>query len=464
MKLQELFKKLPIDEKYNFDINKITTNTNEAEDGSLFIAIKGTAVDTHNRKYIDEAYKNGARAFVTEEEVRIPKDAVQFVVSDTRKTVGLIASTFYGHPSQSLKIIGITGTKGKTSCTFILKGMLEKLGKKCGIIGTSGAFFDNEHIELKNTTPDPITLQKLLRRALDMGLEYILMEVSSQAMKQWRVMGTKFLITAFTNISPDHIGPTEHKDFEEYMSWKRKFLMLSRKVIMNSDDEHFTEMTTPMKNTIVTVGESGKDFTMTNVSEHAFDLNGRTIETNLMGKYNMRNLALSIATLNEVGFRMDDLVNTTSNIFIPGRMEIIEKNERKFVIDYAHNKLSLLNLLSEIKSWKPGRIIVVVGTVGERTFERRHEIPEAINQYAHEAIFTADNPNHEDPEKIANEMASHSLIPTKVIADRKTAIETAFRDSNPGDVIVVAGKGDETHQLINGERIHYSDREIIEKL
>ena len=136
---------------------------------------------------------------------------------------------------------------------------------------------------------------------------------------------------------------------------------------------------------------------------------------------------------------MDDLVNTTSNIFIPGRMEIIEKNERKFVIDYAHNKLSLLNLLSEIKSWKPGRIIVVVGTVGERTFERRHEIPEAINQYAHEAIFTADNPNHEDPKKIANEMASHSLIPTKVIADRKTAIETAFRDSTPGDVIVVAG-------------------------
>lgn len=464
MKLQELFKKLPIDENYNFEIDNICTNTKEANEKSLFIALKGTKIDTHDEKYIKEAYNNGCHAFVTEKEVEIPNDAVQFVVENSRKTLGLIASTFYGHPSKDLKIIGVTGTKGKTSITFILKEMLESMGKKCGVIGTSGAYIGDEHIELNNTTPDPITLQQILKKAADQKIEYIAMEVSSQAMKQWRVMGSRFLVTIFTNISEDHIGPLEHKDFDEYMSWKRKFLMLAKKVIMNSDDEHFKEMTAPMKNRIVTVGTSGKDFTISDIEVSSFKLNGREIKTNLHGKYNMYNLALAISTLNEIGYRMDEIVKHTDNIFIPGRMEVIEKNDRKFVIDYAHNKLSVKSLLEEIKSWNPNRLIVVVGTVGGRTFERRHEIPEAVNKYADHVIFSSDNPDFEDPQKICEEMKKNSTIETEIIVDRKEAIKKAFEISKAGDIIVVSGKGDETHQLIEGKKVPYSDKEVINNL
>lgn len=464
MKLQELFKKLPIDENYNFEINNICTNTKEANDKSLFVALVGTKVDTHDKEFIDEAYNNGCRAFITQKEVNIPEDAVQFVVENSRKTLGLIASTFYGHPSKDLKIIGVTGTKGKTSITFILKEMLESMGKKCGVIGTSGAYIGGEHIELNNTTPDPITLQKILRKAADVKTEYIAMEVSSQAMKQWRVMGTRFLVTIFTNISEDHIGPLEHKDFNEYMSWKRKFLMLAKKVIMNSDDEHFGEMIAPMKNRIVTVGNNAKDFDLSDISVSSFKLNGREIKTNLHGKYNMYNLALAISTLNEIGYRMDEIIKHTDNIFIPGRMEVINKNDRKFVIDYAHNKLSVKSLLEEIKSWNPNRLIVVVGTVGGRTFERRHEIPEAVNEYADLVIYTSDNPDFEDPKKICEEMKKHSTIETEIIVDRADAIKRAYELSKAGDIIVVSGKGDETHQLIEGKKVHYSDKEEINKL
>lgn len=464
MKLQELFKKLPIDENYNFEIDNICTNTKKADDKSLFVALVGTKTDTHDEKFINEAYENGCRAFVTQKEVKIPSDAVQFVVENSRKTLGLIASTFYGHPSKDLKIIGVTGTKGKTSITFILKEMLESMGKKCAVIGTSGAHIKDEHIELNNTTPDPITLQQILKKAVDEKIEYIAMEVSSQAMKQWRVMGARFLVTIFTNISEDHIGPLEHKDFDEYMSWKRRFLMLAKKVIMNSDDEHFEEMKAPMKNKIVTVGKNSNDFKISDISLSSFKLNGREINTNLHGKYNMYNLALAISTLNEIGYRMDEIVKHTDNIFIPGRMEVVKKNDRKFVIDYAHNKLSVKSLLEEIKSWSPNKLIVVVGTVGGRTFERRHEIPEAVNDYADYVIFTSDNPDFEDPQKICEEMKKNSTIETEIVVDRADAIKRAYEISNPGDIIVVSGKGDETHQLIEGKKIPYSDKEEINKL
>ncbi|MFR1324225.1 MAG: Mur ligase family protein, partial [Ezakiella massiliensis] len=216
MHLSKIFNRLNIDENYDFDIKKIETNTKNCDNHTLFVAIKGTRVDTHEEKYLMEAYNNGARAFIVEREVAMPKDAVVFVVENSRKTLGLVSSTFFGHPSKTLRVIGVTGTKGKTSVAFIIKEIIEKYGFKCGIVGTRGIFYGDKHIKTNNTTPDPFTLQKAMREAVDAGVQYMVIEVSSQAMKQSRVFGTRFMANIFTNLSPDHIGPLEHENFEEY--------------------------------------------------------------------------------------------------------------------------------------------------------------------------------------------------------------------------------------------------------
>ncbi|MFR1323909.1 MAG: glutamate ligase domain-containing protein, partial [Ezakiella massiliensis] len=207
---------------------------------------------------------------------------------------------------------------------------------------------------------------------------------------------------------------------------------------------------------------SEADFVITNESEDGFDLNGKHIATNLHGSYNRMNLALALATLNEIGFSFDKLITLADDLKIPGRMEVLDYDGRKVVIDYAHNKLSIESLLAEIKSWNPNRILIAVGSVGGRTYERRHEIPEAANKYADEIYITSDNPDFEDPEKILDEMAKYSTIKTHTIADRRTAVETMLADSKPGDVIVIAGKGDEDFQLIEGEKVPYSDRKTVE--
>lgn len=461
MKLSELFSKLKIDERYDFEINKIETNTKTTDEHSLFVALKGTNVDTHEQKYIDEAYANGTRAFILEHEVDLPEDSVSFVVDNSRKTWGLVCSSFFKHPSKDLRVIGITGTKGKTSVSFIMRDLIEKYGFKCGVIGTSGIFYDGKHFETKNTTPDPYTLQKHLRQALDSGVKYMIIEVSSQAMKHSRVFGTRFMLSVFTNLSPDHIGPMEHENLEEYKKYKRHFMLLGKKAILNNDDENYSYMIEKMKAPHISVGRKEADFLISNETEYEFDLNKHHIKTNLHGSFNKTNLALALASLNEIGFSMDKLKTLTEDLHIPGRMEVIEWEDRKIVIDYAHNKLSLESLLPEINTWKHDRIMLCVGSVGERTYERRHEIPEVANEYVDKIFLTSDNPDHEDPQKIIDEMAEHSKIETEKIVDRKIAITKILDESKPGDIIVISGKGDEEYQIINGEKIHHSDKKIV---
>lgn len=461
MRLSELFSKLNIDERFDFEINRIETNTKNADDKCLFVAIKGTHVDTHEQKYIDEAYQRGTRAFILEHEVNLPEDSVSFIVEDTRKTLGLVSSGFFKHPSKDLRVIGVTGTKGKTSVSFIMKELIEKYGYSCGVIGTSGIFYNGKHFETKNTTPDPFTLQKHLRQAYSEGVKYMIIEVSSQAMKQFRVFGTRFMLSIFTNLSPDHIGPTEHADFDEYRKCKRNFMLLAKKAILNKDDENYGYMIEKMKSPYVSVGHKDADFLIENETEYEFDLNNHHIKTNLHGSFNKMNLSLALASLNEIGFAMGKLETLTDNLKIPGRMEVIDWADRKIVIDYAHNKLSLESLLSEIKNWKHNRILLAVGSVGGRTLERRHEIPEVANKYVDRVYFTADNPDFEDPNRIIDEMVLHSKIDTKKITDRATAIKEMLDSSEAGDIIIISGKGDEEHQLINGEKVPYSDKKVV---
>ncbi len=462
MLLSEIFSKLNIDKAYDFEIDNIATNSKLSNNKSLFVAINGTTVNSHDEKYLMEAYNNGTRAFILEEDVDfLPKNCVSFIVDSSRKTLGLVASRFYDHPSKKLRIIGVTGTKGKTSVSFIIKELIEKYGHSCGVVGTSGAYYGDKHIDTNNTTPDPVTLQSILKDALDSGMEYMVLEVSSQAMKQFRVMGTNFMIAIFTNISPDHIGPFEHADFEEYRHWKRNFLRLGKKVIINKDDENAQYMIESIKKPVITVGRKDADFTIADEDEHGFSFFGKRINTNLHGSFNRMNLALSIAALNEIGFSLNDLIKSTDDITIPGRMEVIEYDNRKIIIDYAHNKLSLESILKELNSWKHNKIKLLIGSVGERTFERRHEIVEVANEFVDEIYLTSDNPNHEDPNKIIYEMAMHSKITTHKISDRALAVKNMIENSSDGDILLIAGKGDERYQLINGEHVHYSDKEEV---
>ncbi|MDO5716422.1 MAG: UDP-N-acetylmuramoyl-L-alanyl-D-glutamate--2,6-diaminopimelate ligase [Tissierellia bacterium] len=461
MKLQDLFTKLQIDPAFNYEVTSVETDSRKVGPTSIFVAIRGSHVDSHDQVYLEEAYEKGCRVFILEEEKTLPEDAVIFVVANTRKTLGLVASSLYGHPTKQLKIIGVTGTKGKTSTSFILKQLLEGCGMKTLLIGTSGIFMGKNHFESSNTTPDPLVIQKLLREAADGGVQYVIMEVSSQAMKQFRVFGCRFMASVFTNLSEDHIGPMEHENFQEYMQCKKHFLMLGKKVIANKDDPYFEEITSDLKKPILTVGHGDADFLVRDGED--FFLNQYPIETNLKGSFNRMNLSLALATLNEIGFSMERLLPHTKNLHIPGRLETYTWNNRTFVIDYAHNKMSLSSLLQEIETWNPKAIRLVVGSVGDRTFERRKEIPEAAAPYVDALYLTSDNPGMEDPQKILDEMKSHSTVePTYTIVDRREAILKMAKESEEGEVLVISGKGDETYQLIGKERVPYSDASVVQ--
>ncbi|WP_025728251.1 UDP-N-acetylmuramoyl-L-alanyl-D-glutamate--2,6-diaminopimelate ligase [Atopobacter phocae] len=461
MNVTELFPNMTIPSSTDYPIQHITTNTKDVKENTLFIAIKGARINTHDEHYLKEAYEKGARVFVLEEVRDLPADALPIIVPNTREMVGLIASHFYGNPSHSLKVIGVTGTKGKTSVTYILKGLLEGLNKKVGVIGTNGAVINGEQIDLDNTTPDPITLQRLFRQAVDAQVEFIAMEVSSQAMKQWRVNGTHFNAALFTNLSQDHIGPTEHATFEEYRDAKKALLYLADHVIINRDDEHFDYLTHDLDQPVISIGTHDANYVITPKENQSFMLNKATIQTNLYGGFNQVNLSLAIAALYELGFSVDEQRQHTQQLAIPGRMEVIHKNERTFLIDYAHNELSLTSLFNELKSWNKNRTILVIGSVGNRTYERRKEIPSIANQFVDEIVLTSDDPYYEPPMDIIEEMASYSTIPTKKIENRAEAIRAAYIDSEPGDLIIVAGKGAETFQKVKGEHVPHNDKETV---
>lgn len=466
MKLSELFSRINIEEKYDFNIEKISTNSKDTDENTFFVAIRGTFIDSHEEKYLMEAYNNGCRAFMVDRSVNLPDDAAIFEVQDTRKTLGLVASSFYQNPTKNVKVIGITGTKGKTSVSYIMKHLIEKYGYKAGVIGTSGADFGEYKEKLANTTPDAITLQRLFKKAVDLNLKYVILEVSSQAMKQFRVFGTRFLANVFTNISKDHIGPTEHKDFEEYFKWKKNILLLSKKVIGNNDDPSFDIMKESIKSPKINVGhKTTDDFVISDEQifedKTIFKLNNKEIHTNLMGSFNIMNLSLALATLNEVGFSLNTLITLTDNINIPGRMDVINKNNRKIIIDYAHNALSLQSILEEISKWPHNNLRILFGSVGGRTKERRKELPEVAKKLTHHIYLTSDNPDYEDPNLIIEEMASFLEFEVYKNPDRKLAIQKMIKDSSDNDILLITGKGDEEFQLINGIKEPYNDKKTV---
>lgn len=478
MKLSEILKGTKINNtlKNDFEIKDIVYDSRRADEGVLFVCLSGLNVDGHD--FAKSAYENGARVFLCEREVDLPDDAQIIIVENTRISLGEISAEFFNHPADSLKLIGITGTKGKTTCAHLVQKILNSAGIPAGIIGTVGAEFDGIKMPTQNTTPESYELQKIMRIMLDQGCEAIAIEISSLGIKQHRVDCINFAAGIFTNLSPDHIGPLEHDSFEEYAYWKSVLFEKCETAVMNFDDEAYSIMSKNCKCKIISYGLNANfDISAQNVlpvREHnqmgiAFDCNafGEKLKINspLPGAFNVYNILAALGAVKAIGGSIKNAAKAVETAKVRGRAEIVDIDaDFDVIIDYAHNGLSLKSIIETLYAYKNGRIICLFGSVGGRTKERRREMGIIAGSMCDLCIITSDNPDFEDPSNIIDDIAAAvEEVNGKYIKepDRKKAIEKALNMAKKGDILLLAGKGHEEYQLINGIRESFSELRCI---
>lgn len=450
-------------------IDDIVYNSKYAQKGTLFVALRGALSDGH--KYIKDAYEKGVRIFVVEDDsmAHAYGDAAFIKVNDTRKALAIISRNFFNKPDEDITMIAITGTKGKTTTANIIYEALKKMGAKPGIIGTNGVFYADKEEAVDNTTPESYEVYRILNNMREEKITHCVLEASSIGLKMKRLYGINFDIGVFTNISHDHIGGIEHPDFDDYFHSKMLLKDISKKFIYNKDDEKLRET---IKNGINFSINEESDYKAENIVisddifkiQSDFDIKGKVFEVKSISYYDIYNYLAAISVLKEVGYEWNEIIAAVKNISIRGRFEEVNVNDRLYIIDYAHNYISLKSILETLKHFKKNKIITVFGSVGGRSEKRREELAEVSDELADISIVTSDNPNFEDPEKICNEIASFIKGVHYTEPDREKAIKLSYEISEVGDIIVVAGKGHETYQLIKGEKVHYSDKECILKL
>lgn len=450
-------------------IDDIVYNSKYAQKGTLFVALRGALSDGH--KYIKDAYEKGVRVFVVEDDsmAHAYVDATFIKVNDTRKALAIISRNFFNKPDEDITMIAITGTKGKTTTANIIYEALKKMGAKPGIIGTNGVFYADKEEAVDNTTPESYEVYRILNNMREEKITHCVLEASSIGLKMKRLYGINFDIGVFTNISHDHIGGIEHPDFDDYFSSKMLLKDISKKFIYNKDVEKLRET---IKNAITFSINEKSDYKAENIFisddifkiQSDFDIKGKVFEVKSISKYDIYNYLAAISVLKEIGYDWSEIIDAVKNISIRGRFEEINVNDRLYIIDYAHNYISLKSILETLKHFKKNKIITVFGSVGGRSEKRREELAEVSDELADISIVTSDNPNFEDPAKICNEIASFIKGIHYTEPDREKAIKLSYELSQIGDIIVVAGKGHETYQLIKGEKVHYSDKECILKL
>lgn len=481
MLLSILLQKIEYTENFtDSEIYHITNDSREAKVGSIFVCIKGFATDGH--LFARKAYDNGCRVFVCEyQPENLPNDATVIIIKDTRRALATLSLELYEHPSKKLTVIGITGTKGKTTTALMIKQLLDMAGIPTGYIGSNGIIFGNVKIEATNTTPESYKLQYYMRKMIDGGMRAVVMEVSSQAMKLSRVLNVDFDITLFSNLSPDHIGPGEHENFDEYFSCKKQLFdnFKAKITIANADDEYTKKILADCKNPKTYYSIDVKsDVQAANIElcrndeilGTTFDCTifGKTIPCSLSipGEFNIHNALATLSVANALHIDMNFAAEALSKMSIDGRFEtFVTENGACFVIDYAHNGLSLKSALTALRKYNPNRLICLFGSVGCRTQVRRAQMGAVAAEYADFSILTSDNPDTESPQKIIDEIAFQydKNCPYISIPDRKEAIEYALHIAQSGDIVLLAGKGHERYQLINGRHEYFCEREILEK-
>lgn len=464
------------------EIKGIAKSSNEVKEGYLFVAIKGFTVNGHN--FIEDAIKNGATAVMVEEgcdlkSIKFKEDTIIIMAKSTREGLAIVSSNFYNNPSTKFKLIGVTGTKGKTTTTYMIKEILEKAGQKVGLIGTIATYINGKKIkDSERTTPESLELQQLFAQMVEEGVETVVMEVSSQSLKLNRVAGCNFDIVIFTNFSEDHISPKEHPDMEDYFNSKLKLFEMCKTGIVNTDDLHGAKIPRlfPESN-ITTYGIDNfanvlaKDITITNsyvdFKVKIKDRNER-VKTGIPGRFSVYNSLAAICVAQKFGIDPEIVKQALLEVRVPGRSEMVDnKLELPIMIDYAHSPESLQNILYATKSYTRGRVISVFGCGGDRDSSKRPIMGEISGKVADYTIITSDNPRTEKPEdiiKAIEEGISKTKGKYEVVVDRTEAIEKAIKMANKRDIIILAGKGHETYQEINNEKNHFDEREIVKEI
>ena len=466
----------------DIEITGLDRNSKNIKEGYLFIAIKGFSVDGH--KFINDAIENGAKAILIEEgcdlkEIKNIDNITIVMAKDTREALAITSANFYGNPSRKFKLIGVTGTKGKTTTTFMIKEILERAGKKVGLIGTIAIYINGKKIQDSDrTTPESIELQQIFAKMVDEGVEVVVMEVSSQSLKLHRVTGCEFDYVLFTNFSEDHISKNEHPDMKDYFESKLKLFKMCKNGIVNTDDLHGAKIPNlfPDSN-IVTYGIDNyanvlaKDITITNsyvdFKVKITDRNER-VKTGIPGRFSVYNSLAAICVAQKFGVSLEVVKEALAQVRVPGRSELVDnKREIPIMIDYAHSPESLENILQAVKSYTRGKVISVFGCGGDRDPGKRPIMGEISGRIADYTFITSDNPRTEDPQKIVDQI-EEGIKKTKgnykVIVDRKEAIKEAIKMATKRDIVVLAGKGHEPYQEINGVKYPFDERIIVREI
>ncbi len=484
MRLEDVFNGVSLTSNKNWEeikdieVEDISYNSENCKEDYIFVAIKGETEDGH--KYVKDAYKKGTRIFVVNRDVYLPEDSIKIFVDNSRKVLSKISANYFNHPSKELKVIGITGTKGKTTISNYTKAVLDNSGFSTGVIGTNGIFYNDVEETTYNTTPESYELQRTLRNMLDNGVQYVAMEVSSSGLMMDRVADVDFDLAVFSNISHDHIGPKEHPTFEHYLESKAKLFKLAKHGIVNIDDKYGKDIIDRAKCSIDTFSiKNDSDLQAVDIklSDTIDYLGSDFICKTKTGKFkcsvcspgifSVYNALAVIAISIYLGIDRDIILDTLKNVKVNGRVEVLPILDNVSVIlDYAHNSISLENILSTLKDYNPNRLICLIGSIGKRAKLRRRELGDIAAKNCDICFLTSDNPDSEDPMNIINEMAeSFRGSNCKVIKepDRERAINIAIEIAKEGDIVLLAGKGHEEYQLINGKRVYFSDRETAIK-
>ena len=478
MKLADLLKKLKytcVKGTTDVDITTVAYDSRRVERGSLFICIKGAVADGH--RFAEAAVNKGASALVVEDDVTVPENVTVIRVEDSRYALACISAEYFGNPADKLKVIGITGTKGKTTTTYLVKSILDSAGHKCGLVGTIETIIGDKVIKASNTTPESYVLQDYFKQMVDCGCDCVVMGVSSQGLMLHRTAGFTFEIGIFTNIEPDHIGPHEHKDFNDYLHCKSLLFKQCRHGIVNIDDKHADYIINNASCDIVTYGFSEKaDFRAANTKLVSgkgylgidYDLQGKEnmrVEIDLPGKFSVYNSLTAIAICSYFGIDSNTICDALKDAKVKGRIEMIKvSDDFTLMIDYAHNAMSLESLLTTLREYNPTRLVCLFGCGGDRSRDRRFSMGEGSGKLADLGVITSDNPRTEEPLAIIDDILVGIKKTTgkyTVIPDRRKAIEWVIHNGQPGDIIVLAGKGHEDYQEINGVKHHLDEREVI---
>lgn len=478
MKLSRLLERLEYEVIQGSDQTEITTLMNDSrkvEKGSVFVCISGAVSDGH--RFAEEVAQKGAVALIVEKDVTVSEGVSVIRVKDTRYALALMSASYFGYPADKLKVIGITGTKGKTTTTYMIKSILEDVGHKVGLIGTIEAIIGEKKIPAANTTPESYTIHQYFAEMVEAGCDSVVMEVSSQGLMLHRTAGIPFEIGIFTNLGHDHIGPNEHKDFEDYKRCKGLLFQQCRLGIANIDDPYFEDVFRGATCKVETFGLSEQaDLRATNthlVSRPgylgvAYHVSGRMdfdVEIDIPGTFSVYNSLTAIAVCGHFGVPAKVIQRALKAAKVKGRIEMVKvSDDFTLMIDYAHNAMSLESLLTTLKEYHPSRLVCLFGCGGNRSKDRRYEMGEVSGRLADLSIITSDNPRFEEPQAIIDDIkigigkTSGRYVE---ICDRKEAIRYAIANGRPGDVIVLAGKGHEDYQEIKGVKYPMDERVLI---